>query len=129
MTTIFETTILPLATGTWTVHDGFVQSSGDNAFLAYAEKLPAPVRIEYDTRVVGSQGGDLSGGRLVGVWAVPRPHHDLHLDPRPPKPFHEGLLGQYTDKDPQGSGARVGRLHSPGPPGQEQEKSQQKTHG
>jgi hypothetical protein len=48
------------ALGTWTVRDGFVQSSGTNAFLAYAEKLPAPVRIEYDTRVVGGQGGDLS---------------------------------------------------------------------
>ena len=48
------------AVGQWVVHDGFVQSGGYNAFLAYAEKLAAPVRIEYDTRVVGGQGGDLS---------------------------------------------------------------------
>jgi len=48
------------AVGQWTPHNGFVQSGGDRAFLAYAEKLPAPVRIEYDTRVVGDTGGDLS---------------------------------------------------------------------
>ncbi|MCE5238957.1 hypothetical protein LLH23_10745 [bacterium] len=48
------------AVGKWTAHDGFVQSSGDKAFLAYAEKLPAPVRVEYDTRVIGGAGGDLS---------------------------------------------------------------------
>ena len=48
------------ASGRWTAKGGLLQSGGDKAFLGYAEKLPAPVRIEYDTRVVGDFGGDLS---------------------------------------------------------------------
>lgn len=48
------------ALGQWTAHGGLLQSSGDKAFLGYAEKLPAPMRLEYDTRVVGDAGGDLS---------------------------------------------------------------------
>ena len=48
------------AIGKWTARGGLLQSGGDKAFLAYAEKLPAPVRIEYDTRVVADAGGDLS---------------------------------------------------------------------
>jgi hypothetical protein len=48
-----------VGTGTWTVNGGLLQARGI-AFLSYAEKLPAPVRIEYDTRVPGGTGGDLS---------------------------------------------------------------------
>ncbi len=45
--------------GKWTIGGGIVQASGV-AFLGYAEKLSAPVRIEYDARVAGGVGGDLS---------------------------------------------------------------------
>ena len=47
--------------GNWKVGGGMVQASGDGfVALAYAEPLPAPVRIEYDCRVAGDLGGDLS---------------------------------------------------------------------
>lgn len=46
--------------GTWTAADGMVAARGDKAFLAYLEPLPAPVRIEYDARVTGDRGSDLS---------------------------------------------------------------------
>jgi hypothetical protein len=46
--------------GKWTAANGYLRSGGDQCFLGYAEKLPAPVRIEYDTKVVGDAGGDLS---------------------------------------------------------------------
>jgi hypothetical protein len=48
-----------VGSGKWTIGGGLLQASGV-AFLGYAEKLPAPVRIEYDTRVAGGVGGDLS---------------------------------------------------------------------
>jgi hypothetical protein len=48
------------AVGKWTATGGVLNSGGDQCFLAYAEKLAAPVRIEYDTRILGNTGGDLS---------------------------------------------------------------------
>ena len=48
-----------VGSGNWETKGGLAYSSGV-AFLCYAEKLPAPVRIEYDARVVGQVGGDLS---------------------------------------------------------------------
>ena len=48
-----------VGSGKWKVNGSLLQAS-DVAFLCYAEKLPAPVRIEYDTRVPGQVGGDLS---------------------------------------------------------------------
>ena len=47
--------------GTWKVGGGMVQASGEGFVgLSYAEPLAAPVRIEYDCRVTGDTGGDLS---------------------------------------------------------------------
>ncbi|MGE5532160.1 MAG: hypothetical protein ACM3VW_08610, partial [Bacteroidota bacterium] len=48
------------AAGKWVPGNGFVRSSGDRCFLGYAEKIAAPVRIEYDTRTAGATAGDLS---------------------------------------------------------------------
>jgi hypothetical protein len=47
------------ALGTFRAADGVLTATGDRCFLAYREKLAAPVRIEYDTRAVGPPG-DLS---------------------------------------------------------------------
>ncbi len=52
-----------VGSGTWRIVGEVLQASGV-AFLSYAEKLPAPVRIEYDTRVPGQTGGDLSASWL-----------------------------------------------------------------
>lgn len=48
------------AAGKWVSGNGFLRSSGDRCFLGYAEKLSAPVRIEYDTRAAGATAGDFS---------------------------------------------------------------------
>ena len=48
------------ALGKWEVRDGVLVSGTDRSFLAYAEPLRAPVRIEYDTQAVGGTAGDLS---------------------------------------------------------------------
>jgi putative cofactor-binding repeat protein len=48
-----------VGSGNWELRDGMAYANGV-AFLCYAEKLPAPVRIEYDARVAGQVGGDLS---------------------------------------------------------------------
>jgi hypothetical protein len=48
------------AVGRWEVHDSMVTSGLDRAFLAYAEALPAPLRIEYEARGVDATVGDLS---------------------------------------------------------------------
>jgi hypothetical protein len=48
-----------VGSGAWKIRGHLLQASGV-AFLCYAEKLPAPVRIEYDARVPGPGGGDLS---------------------------------------------------------------------
>ena len=53
-----------IGSGTWKVGGGLLQSSGV-AFLGYAEPLAAPVRIEYDARVPGGIGGDLSAAWLA----------------------------------------------------------------
>ncbi|MEN6304173.1 MAG: glycosyl hydrolase family 28-related protein [Armatimonadia bacterium] len=47
-----------IGSGTWKIEQGVLQSSG-TAFLCYAEKVAAPVRIEYESRAMG-QPGDLS---------------------------------------------------------------------
>ncbi|OIO98359.1 MAG: hypothetical protein AUJ92_01495 [Armatimonadetes bacterium CG2_30_59_28] len=49
-----------VGSGSWKINGGILVSGGAVDFLAYAEHLPLPVRIEYDTRVTGSSGGDLS---------------------------------------------------------------------
>lgn len=46
--------------GSWKINGGILMNGGSVDFLAYAEALPLPVRIEYDTRVTGETGGDLS---------------------------------------------------------------------
>jgi len=49
-----------VGSGSWKIVGGLLVSGGGIDFLAYAEALPAPLRIEYDTRVTGTNGGDLS---------------------------------------------------------------------
>jgi len=46
--------------GTWECAEGMVRASGDKAFMAYAEPLAAPLRIEYETRAAQQTVGDLS---------------------------------------------------------------------
>lgn len=50
-----------VARGAWQCAGGLLIGSGSGGFLAYAEKVSAPVRIEYDTRIMkGDSAGDLS---------------------------------------------------------------------
>jgi hypothetical protein len=52
-----------VGSGEWSVRDGTLYAKGV-AFLAYAEKLAAPWRLEYDARCTGAKGGDLSASWL-----------------------------------------------------------------
>ena len=49
-----------IAHGTWKLADGQLLASGERAFLAYADKVAAPFRIEYEARIPGAVGADLA---------------------------------------------------------------------
>jgi hypothetical protein len=59
------------AAGKWGAANGFLRSIGDRCFLGYADKIAAPVRIEYDTRTAGGAAGDLSA-----CWLTDLANHD-----------------------------------------------------
>ncbi|MCE5238981.1 NEW3 domain-containing protein [bacterium] len=63
-----------VGSGNWKITEGVLYSSG-TAFLCYAEKVPAPVRIEYDARAATAALGDLSA-----CWL------------KDPKDYQSGLL-------------------------------------
>ena len=67
-----------IASGTWTLNNQLLRASGV-AFLSYAEKIPAPVRVEYEARCPDAAGdisafwldrpADFSSGLLFGFGA------------------------------------------------------------